>query len=572
MALQATGQITLLDYDDAVSLSSFLSSNVQRTQITSAAESALAQPAASGATQITVTAGTGSRFTSGRTVTLGGQTLTISAISGDTLTVTALSAARNIGDEVVEATQYTPNWASTNAVLTPSLFSNSYAGIDLLATGGTNQWTQVRKIEWFESTNVSAPIMSADVGVNSGTPSTATTNYTMGALNTTGKGALTIKQNLLTGSQYSISFICKITYRSPDTGLDYIITSDFTFNRTLVGEPGAPGAASIFAMMNYQGNLFKNGVGTIDLTGDLYMGGAIQNTGVTYQWYVSVPLQSSQLAVATANGNTSITVKTGEGSRFTPNTMVTLGSQTLTVTAVTGDVLTVSPAVNAVNAINAAVTNLGDDATTVQVGNGWRRLTSGTVGTYVITNPKNSSGTAATWPADGLNTAVKTLTVGAAGVINIRTYKFVATFNNNKYFDVVTIIDTTDPIKVDVLSSNGEIFRNGTITTTLYAKLFQSGSEIDAYSGSVQASAPASPVTDQKWYDTSLSTGNFKKWSGSAWVADTPTPTFLYTYKWTKYDQSGNQDTAYGTKTGKFLNVSAADVQNKATFRLEVEN
>jgi hypothetical protein len=570
--LQATGLITLLDYDDAVSLSCFISSTSQKTQISSTPDTTLAVATANGNTTITVAPGTGNRFSATQSITLGAQTLTISSISGDVLTVSpAVNAVNAVGTVVTGPTTYTPDWPGSNPILTPALFSNNYAGVDLIGASGT-QWAQIRRIDWFLSTNMATAIAYADVNVSSGTPQIVdSTTYGMGALTTAGKGALTIKKNLMTGSNYSVSYVAKITYRSPDNGLDYVITSTIDFQRTGIGQSGAAGASSVYAMMMYTADTFKNTVGTIDLTADLYVGSTINNTGVTYQWYVSQSLQSSTLATATANGNTTITVASGHGARFTVNTMITLGAQTLTVTAISTDTLTVTPAVNAVNAIGAAVTNLGDDATTV--GNGWRKITSSTAATYALTNPKDSTGSASAFTASGDGTNIKTLTVGAAGVVSLRSYKFVATYNSIKYYDVVTLVDTTDPIKIEPLSTNGDIFRNGVVNTTLYAKLYQTGAEIDVYGGSVMASpGPSNPVVNQLWYDTT--NNQFKKCTtgGASPVWANDTPTFVYTYTWYKYDQNGNQDMTFGgsgTKTGKFISISSSEVTNKATFKIE---
>ncbi|WP_346961238.1 hypothetical protein [Clostridium sp.] len=105
---------------------------------------------------------------------------------------------------------------------------------------------------------------------------------------------------------------------------------------------------------------------------------------------------------------------------------------------------------------------------------------------------------------------------------------------NQLFTDTVTIIDISDPIQVVIESTGGDVFKNGTGSTILTARLFQAGNEIDA-----------------------ISTGN------------------KYTYKWYKYDKDGQLVTGFGGssidyKTGKTLNVGTVDVDVKATFKVEV--
>lgn len=103
---------------------------------------------------------------------------------------------------------------------------------------------------------------------------------------------------------------------------------------------------------------------------------------------------------------------------------------------------------------------------------------------------------------------------------------------NQTFKDTCTIADQSDPIQCSVVSSGGEVFKNGTGSSTLTAKLFQAGAEIDS--------------------------------AGTK-----------YTYKWYKYDNTGALVALWGGatnyKTGKTLAIGGADVDTKATFNVEVE-
>lgn len=100
---------------------------------------------------------------------------------------------------------------------------------------------------------------------------------------------------------------------------------------------------------------------------------------------------------------------------------------------------------------------------------------------------------------------------------------------NTKFFDVATFIDNSDPLQIIVTSTGGDVFKNGQGSTVLTAVCYQAGAEVDAAGGG--------------------------------------------TYTWTKYNKDGAVDTSWGTngsKRGKTLSVSSADVDTKATFMVVV--
>lgn len=97
---------------------------------------------------------------------------------------------------------------------------------------------------------------------------------------------------------------------------------------------------------------------------------------------------------------------------------------------------------------------------------------------------------------------------------------------------IVTLLDYSDPITCTIDSTAGSIFKNGSGTTTLTCRVFQSGAEIDK--------------------------------SGTT-----------YTYKWSQRDQNGVLNSNFGGtgnqyKTGKTISVSASDVNIKAQYTCEV--
>jgi hypothetical protein len=132
------------------------------------------------------------------------------------------------------------------------------------------------------------------------------------------------------------------------------------------------------------------------------------------------------------------------------------------------------------------------------------------------------------------------ITVPNSAVLNIAVFKCqikdtdpASNTYNDYFYDTVTIVDQSDPVQVSVTSSGGDVFKNGVGSTTLTAKLFRGGEEIDS--------------------------------AGTT-----------YAYKWYKYDKDSALVANWGGagidyKTGKTLSVGSNDVDVKATFIVEVE-
>lgn len=129
------------------------------------------------------------------------------------------------------------------------------------------------------------------------------------------------------------------------------------------------------------------------------------------------------------------------------------------------------------------------------------------------------------------------LTVTAAAVVNAQTFKVVCinksgTFNGSKSSGLCTLVDMSDPYSLMLDSSAGNIFKNRQGVTTIKARLYRNGEELDV-------------------------NGTGK------------------TYKWSKYDKNGVMDANFGTtgnayKTGKSITVNASEIAAKAMFKCEV--
>lgn len=355
MAL-ATGQFTIIDYNDALTLTGFISSNHPKTQMFNPDNGA-----------------------------------------------------------------YNPNWASTNLVLTPSLYK-------LGKTNDIITATEVTAVKWYEAGSTTA-ITSAG-------------NYVLsGAKN----HVLTIKANLLS-SVPAKDWICEVSYRDPSTGLTLQHKMSITFNKVVNGGGIVDAIAT-----SPNGNVFKNNdVPSLIAKVELWRGSVIDTTNVSYQWY----MQDSS-------------IESDQGA-----------------------------------------------------GVGWKKLTE----------------------SSGKHTGVtsNTLTLFAAAVTNYATLKVsvkdtdsASNTYNKTFWDTVSFIDNSDPYQIQVTSTGGDVFKNGVGSSTLAARVFQAGTEVD-------------------------------------------TEGTKFTYKWYKYDKNGNLVTNFGGsginyKTGKTLNVGDADVDTKATFKVEID-
>ena len=167
-------------------------------------------------------------------------------------------------------------------------------------------------------------------------------------------------------------------------------------------------------------------------------------------------------------------------------------------------------------AMDASVTSTASTGYDADFGIGWRKLSDAT-GRYT-------------------GTSSNTITIYAAAVDSYAVFKCCAQDTdsasasyNTKFFDVATFIDNSDPLQIIVTSTGGDVFKNGQGSTVLTAVCYQAGAEVDAAGGG--------------------------------------------TYTWTKYNKDGAVDTSWGTngsKRGKTLSVSSADVDTKATFMVVV--
>jgi hypothetical protein len=312
----------------------------------------------------------------------------------------------------------------------------------------------------------------------------------------------------------------------------------------------ADGQSSVYNLVwTPDGNAIQNSVGQLTVKSDLYDGSSIASSGVTYQWYLQNPLATTASLGDADGGNgwEKIISVADPATNATPTAPVTAGS---TLPATTyyfkytwisktseskGSATQQSQIVASGQGLNIQVPAFPSGVTgaRVYVGNvtGDANLKfqgdiSVSNGSLLIKTPLVTDTELVPTVA---NTAVSTnasLIVKAFAIAGMESFKCVATYATVKYTGVTTVQDLSDPILV--VLEGVDTFKNGTGTTSITAKLFQDGGEIDT-------------------------TGT------------------LYTYTWGLYNASGGAITpAYSTLTGKTVTVDGRDVNARANLVCEI--
>ena len=159
---------------------------------------------------------------------------------------------------------YSPNWATTNLVLTPSLY---------VIGDTTDKITSanVTSVKWYQ-----------------GTSTTAITSSGNFALSGTKSHILTVKANVMAGLA-GVDFKCVIAYKDSSTDLSITHPLSISFSRVVNGS----GIVDLL-VTTPNGNVFKNTlVPTLTAKAELWRGSTVDTTNVTYKWAVMDPSVTS---------------------------------------------------------------------------------------------------------------------------------------------------------------------------------------------------------------------------------------------------------------------------------------
>ena len=167
-----------------------------------------------------------------------------------------------------------------------------------------------------------------------------------------------------------------------------------------------------------------------------------------------------------------------------------------------------------------------------------------------------------------------TLSVDGDDVNGLASYR--CTISHNSAVRAVlyaTLIDKTDPIQAEILSTAGDKFVNGIAEGAMYTKVYRNGVEIDPLpTEDISKIAPASPTANQMYFKIDPTTNSVKlmKYVSGAWAEQTYTPTASYT--WSYLDKDGEETHPSGMATsGKIIYVDGDFVNTKLTAFCEVE-
>ena len=152
---------------------------------------------------------------------------------------------------------YTPNWGSTNLVLTPSLYVIGTTTDQITSTSVTS-------VKWYVGSSTTAI--------------TTAGNY---ALSGTKNHILTVKGNTMAGLP-GIDYRCVITYKDASTGLEITHPLTNSYSRVVNG-----GGIVDLLVTTPQGNVYKNTeVTSLTAKGELWRGSSIDTTNVAYKWAI----------------------------------------------------------------------------------------------------------------------------------------------------------------------------------------------------------------------------------------------------------------------------------------------
>lgn len=364
---------------------------------------------------------------------------------------------------------YNPDWSSTPVVITAELYVLGNAA-DIIADP-----THVNgAIRWYYKLSGDANYTEIVSGSN---------GYTISA----DKAQLTIAANKMNASHLGYQIKCEVDYTHSIALPVLTYKMDIPFSLSQQGATGAAGAASVTGYAWAPGGtVFKNVLGTnpsLTLEFDLFKGGTIVTP--TWQWYKQDPtVKNFSTTVAASPTPTTTTFGVASATNCVVGMEIKVnGTQSTFVTNINGTTLTVSPAITAPSSGQAVICK-GYDA---DGGAQWYCLSK--IGTTLAGYFETCTS--------------QTMTVYANFVDSLEVFKCIATYSGTKYSDTVAITDTADPYQLNVLSSAGDTFKNGTGSSDVTCFVFQNSSaDIDA--------------------------------SGT-----------LLTYTWTKNDKDGNADTTW---------------------------
>lgn len=181
----------------------------------------------------------------------------------------------------------------------------------------------------------------------------------------------------------------------------------------------------------------------------------------------------------------------------------------------------------------------------------------------------------------GVGAASNQCIIHASDIPSMLRVKCKITYSGQTITDTAVLQDLSDPYQCDILSVNGEIFKNKQGVTFLIAKVFRGGDQYDTVEfHETHPAAPPSASEIGKIIYVQADEKYYKGASGS-WTPLTTPPSksdgnALFNYVWFKYDANGGQIKDNGGLpvywSGKIIKVTANDIDQKATYVVEISD
>lgn len=425
-------------------------------------------------------------------ITTAGQFSIISYNDNITLTGTVISSQPRLQQYNPDNGTYTPDWNTSNCVLTPTLYRSGSTS-DLISPTLNSNVT----VAWYEVIGGTETAISTDA------------NYTVGTK------TLTIETNKMTIANPALSIVCICSYYDASTKLTLTYKEAINFNLSRNGT----GVADAF-MYAPLGDVFKNDtVASLKLHCDLWRGKNIDNTAVLYAWFQQdkTVFAPTTLSVAATQGTNTITLPSIPVGMVVGSDIKVGADTAKTISGISGKVVTLSGNLaTGTYSIGTSVINPYYDSDS---GVGWGKLAD--VDNYISGTTTNEI-------------TIYPVQIGSCGnavfKCQIKDTDSSSPTYNHYFYDKKEIDDVSDPIQIMIVSTGGDVMKNSSGSSTLTAKVYRHGTELDA--------------------------------GGTT-----------YTYTWTIYDKNNTKITFNGgasSKTGKSISVGSLDVGTQAIFKVAI--
>lgn len=432
-----------------------------------------------------------------------------------------------IYDVNASSNQFTPNWASTNLVLTPTVYANNEAiSVD----------NEHLSVEWRRKEGT-----RADTGLTTG--ETASGNV----LTVTANKLSSITSNLLT-------YIANVTYQDPDTGLSTTASADITFALVRTGTNGTNGTnAKLVTISGEQTFKYEQATPDTPTPTQIQLTANTQGSVGTITWQYKNS-SGNFVSYPTGDGNTSInqsTLYVKPGHAVFNGNVATIKASTTDANVY--DVISIYKVKDGTNGTNG---NPGVSASTVFLTNESITFAANYQGKVAATtancNVVAYTGTTKVTPTVGTVTGAPsgmTVTAGSAASNEIPltiTVSANAELGGSAEQNGELVVPVTAPVKTNLIIHWSKVNTGATGNAGQNAIVFS----LYAPNGTVFTNQTGTKTIQTQAYD-----GSTAITSGAS-------------YKW--YQYSSGSWTVISGQTGSSLSVSGASVTGQASFKCEM--